>query len=66
MANDMALVKNHMPEFDAEILRKDFTVDDTERKVLVDSAFDTVQYFVSLYDFSMLAESNDNASPGTL
>jgi hypothetical protein len=66
MANDMALVKNHMPEFDAEILRKDFTVDDTERQALVDSAFDTVQYFVSLYDFSMLAESNDNASPGTL
>jgi hypothetical protein len=64
MANDMALVKNHMPEFDAEILRKDFTV--TERQALVDSAFDTVQYFVSLYDFSMLAESNDNASPGTL
>jgi hypothetical protein len=64
MANDMALVKNHMPEFDAEILRKDFTV--TERQAIVDSAFDTVQYFVSLYDFSMLAESNDNASPGTL
>jgi hypothetical protein len=64
MANDMALVKNHMPEFDVEILRKDFTV--TERQALVDSAFDTVQYFVSLYDFSMLAESNDNASPGTL
>jgi hypothetical protein len=64
MANDMVLVKNHMPEFDAEILRKDFTV--TERQALVDSAFDTVQYFVSLYDFSMLAESNDNASPGTL
>jgi hypothetical protein len=64
MANDMALVKNHMPEFDAKILRKDFTV--TERQAIVDSAFDTVQYFVSLYDFSMLAESNDNASPGTL
>jgi hypothetical protein len=30
VANAMALVKNQMPEFDVEILRKDFTVDDTE------------------------------------
>jgi hypothetical protein len=28
VANAMALVKNHLPEFDAEILLKDFTVDD--------------------------------------
>jgi hypothetical protein len=31
VANAMALVKNHMPKFDTEILQKDFTVDDTER-----------------------------------
>jgi hypothetical protein len=37
----MALVKNHMPEFDAEILQMDFTVDDMEREALVDSAYDT-------------------------
>jgi hypothetical protein len=29
VANAMALVKNHIPKFDAEILRKDFTVDDS-------------------------------------
>jgi hypothetical protein len=66
VANAMALVKNHMPEFDTEILRKDFTVDDTERAALVDNAYDTAQHFVSLYDFSTLAESNDNNSHGVL
>jgi hypothetical protein len=65
MANAMALVKNHMPKFDMEILQKNFTVDDTERAVLVDSAYDTAQHFVSLYDFSTLAESDDNNSPSS-
>jgi hypothetical protein len=60
----MALVKNHIPEFDVEIPHKDFKVDDVERAVLVDSAYDTAQHFVSLYDFSVL--SNDNNSPGVL
>jgi hypothetical protein len=66
VANAIALVKNHMPEFDTEVLRKDFTIDDTERASLVDSAYDTAQYCVSLYDFSALAESDDNKSPGVL
>jgi hypothetical protein len=44
VANAMALVKNRMPEFDAEILRKDFTINDAEPEVLVDSAYDTAQY----------------------
>jgi hypothetical protein len=60
----VALVKNHIPEFDTEILHKDFTVDDMERATLVDSAYDTAQHFVSLYGFSALAESDDNNSPG--
>jgi hypothetical protein len=64
--NAMALVKNHMPDFDAEILQKDITVDDMERATLVSSAYDTIQHFVSLYDFSVLAESDDNNSPGAL
>jgi hypothetical protein len=66
VANAMALVKNHMPELDVEILRKDFIVDDTERATLVDSTYDTVQHFVSLYDFSALAEFDDNTSPNPL
>jgi hypothetical protein len=66
VANAMALVKNHIPKFDAEILRKDFTVDDAERATLVDSTYDTAPHFVSLYDFSALAESDDNNSSGVL
>jgi hypothetical protein len=66
VANAMALVKNRMPEFDVEILQKHFTVDDTRRASLIDSAYDTAQHFVSLYDFSVLADSDDNASPSTL
>jgi hypothetical protein len=30
VANDVALMKNHLPDLDMEILRKDFTVDDME------------------------------------
>jgi AAA+ superfamily predicted ATPase len=60
VANAMALARNHIPDFNTEILRKNFTVDDAERASLVDSAYDTAHHFVSLYDFSALAESNDN------
>jgi hypothetical protein len=66
VANAMALVKNHMPEFDAEILRKGFSVNDAGQEALVDSTYDTTQYFVSLYDFSVLPESDDNASPSVM
>jgi hypothetical protein len=66
VANAIALVKNHISDFDAKIFRKDFTVDDVKRAVLVDSAYDTAQHFVSLYDFSALAESDDNNSPDVL
>jgi hypothetical protein len=66
VTNAMALVKNHMPEFDTGILQKDFTIDDMGREALVYSAYDTAHHFVSLYDFSVLPESDDNASPGTL
>jgi hypothetical protein len=31
VANAMAMVKNHIPEFDAKILRKDITVDDAQQ-----------------------------------
>jgi hypothetical protein len=62
VANAMMLVKNHLPEFDIEILQKDFIVDDAGREALVESAYETTQHFVSLYDFSILLESDDNAS----
>jgi hypothetical protein len=66
VANAMALVKNHVPNFDTGIFRRDFTIDEGESEALVDSAYDVADYFVSQYDFSILPESDDNASPGTL
>jgi hypothetical protein len=59
----MALMKNHLPDFDTEILQKDFTVDDAERETLVNSAYDATH---DLYDFYSLAESDDNNSPRAL
>jgi hypothetical protein len=66
VANVVALFKNHLSDLDVEILREDFTIDDTERKALVNSAYDVAHDFVSLYDFFSLAESDDNNSPETL
>jgi hypothetical protein len=66
VANAMVLMKNHLPNLDMEILHKDFTVDDAERQTLVNSAYDAAHDFDSLYDFSSLAESDDNNSPEAL
>jgi hypothetical protein len=56
------LFKNHLPDLIMELLRQDFTVDDAERETLVSSAFDAAQDFISSYDFTSLAESDDNDS----
>jgi chromosome segregation ATPase len=66
VANVVALMKNHLPDLDMEILHKDFIVDDAERETLVNSAYDAAHDFVSLYNFSSLAESDDNNSLGAL
>jgi multidrug resistance efflux pump len=66
VANAMELVKNHIPNFDAEILHKDFMINDVERAALVDSTYDAAHHFVSLYDFPALAESDDNNIPSIL
>jgi hypothetical protein len=66
VANVVALMKNHLPDLDMEIVRKDFTVDDAEREMLVNSTYDATHDFVSLYDFFSLAKSDDNNSPGAL
>jgi hypothetical protein len=66
VANAVALMKNHMPDLDMEILHKDFIVDDAERETLVNNAYDATHDFVSLYDFFTLTESDDNTSLGAL
>jgi hypothetical protein len=63
VAHTAALFKNHLLDLNVEILRQDFTVDDTEREALVFNVFDAAQDYVSSYDFTSLVESDDNDSP---
>jgi hypothetical protein len=66
MAHAAALFKNHLPDLNMELLCQDFTVDDVEHETLVSSTFDVAQDFISSYDFTSLAESDDNDSPKAL
>jgi hypothetical protein len=66
VAHAVVLFKNHLPDLNMEFLHQDITVDDAERKTLVSNAFDAAQDFVSSYDFTSLAESDDNNSPKAL
>jgi hypothetical protein len=61
-----ALLKNHLPDLNMELLRQDFTMDDAKRETLVSSVFDAAQDFLSSYDFASLVESNDNDSSKAL
>jgi hypothetical protein len=66
VAHVAALFKNHLPGLNLELLHQDFTVDDVEHETLVSRAFDVAQDFVSSYDFTSLAEFDDNDSPKAL
>jgi hypothetical protein len=66
VAHVVALFKNHLLDLNMELLRQDFTMDDAEREILVSSAFDAAQDFVSSYNFASLAESDDNDSTKAL
>jgi chromosome segregation ATPase len=66
VAHAAALVKNHLPDVNMELLRQYFTVDDAEHESLVSSTFDAAHDFVSSYDFTSLTESDDNNSPNAL
>jgi hypothetical protein len=66
VAHAMTLFKNHLPDLNMELLRQDFTVNDAECETLVSSTLDAAQDFVSSYDFTSLAESDDNDSPNAL
>jgi hypothetical protein len=62
VAHEVALVKSYILDLDLELLRKDYPFeDDEERDTLIDNVFETAQYFVSQYDFSVV---NDQDSPG--
>jgi hypothetical protein len=63
VANAMALLKSHLPDLDVELLLKDFTVTEVEREALTNGVYDATHEFVSSYDFSSLAESDNNDSP---
>jgi hypothetical protein len=41
VAHAVALMKNHMPDFDAEILQRDFSINEVEQDAVVDSVYDT-------------------------
>jgi hypothetical protein len=62
VANAMALLKSHLPDLDVELLRKDFVVDVAECEELTNGAYDAAHDFASSFDFSCLAESEDNDS----
>jgi hypothetical protein len=66
VAHAAALFMNHLSDLNMELLCQDFTVDDVEGETLVSSAFDAAQDFISSYDFSSLAKSDDNDSPKAL
>jgi Ser/Thr protein kinase RdoA (MazF antagonist) len=66
VAHAATLFKNHLPDLNMELLHQDFTVDDAERETLVSSTFDAAQDFVSSYDFTSIAESDDNDNPKVL
>jgi hypothetical protein len=63
VANAMALLKSHLPNLDVELLHKDFTIDEVDHEALTNGAYDVAHEFASSYDFSSLAESEDNDNP---
>jgi hypothetical protein len=66
VAHAAVLFKNHLPDLNMELLCQDFTVDDVKHETLVSNAFDATQDFVSSYDFTSVAESDDNDNPKAL
>jgi hypothetical protein len=66
VANARALPRSHLPDLDVELLRKDFAIGEAEREALTNGAYDAAHEFVSCYDFSSLAETEDSDSPRNL
>jgi hypothetical protein len=66
VVNAMALLKSHLPDLDVKLLCKDFAADEADHEALTSGAYDAAHEFVSSYDFSSLAESEDNNSPSNM
>jgi hypothetical protein len=62
VANAMALLKGHLSDPDVELLCKHFAVDEADREALTSDTYNAAHEFTSSYDFSSLAESEDNDS----
>jgi hypothetical protein len=66
VAHTVALPKSYVPNLDTELLHKDYPFeDDEERDTLIDSVYETAQYFVSQYDFSVVNDHSDEGSLST-
>jgi hypothetical protein len=66
VANVAALFKSNLPDLDVQILREDFIIYEAEQEALANATYNPAHDFVSLYDFSSLAESDNNSSHQTL
>jgi hypothetical protein len=65
VAHAVALRKSYIPNIDPELLHRDYPFEeDEERDALIDSLYETAQYFVTQYDFSVINDSNDEGSLG--
>jgi hypothetical protein len=67
VAHAVALLKRYVPDRDPKLLHKDYLFEDDEEQewdTLIDSVYDTAQYFVSQYDLSMVNNQNDEDSSG--
>jgi hypothetical protein len=54
VAHVVALLKSYVPDLDIELLHRDYPLDnDDEQDTLIDSVYDTTQFFVSQNDFSI-------------
>jgi hypothetical protein len=66
VAHTVALLKIYTPDLDPELLCKDYPFEeDEEQDILIESIFDTAQFFVSQYDFSVVNDQDDQGSPCT-
>jgi hypothetical protein len=61
----VALLKSYTLDLDPELLPKHYTFEeDEERDTLIDSVFETAQYFVLQYNFFVVNDQDDQGSLG--